>query len=426
MTDHGGPPACASQDMDADIDRILSLSGSLGSLGRLGLETEDLICFDDQQRRDQSISPQSVAGTATATTIAASTSTNNNGFGRSSSGDRNNLMDFFPRLVVGNTVRNDLSAVDGDEEFILADIVDLRGVSEASTTSGTSVGTSDKSEEEENEHERILRLLLSTPSSSPTTTSTAYVISIGSDASRSPGSTTSVTSATTSSSSTSSSTSTNSSTKTDKYYQTILADLRHQMRPIQEAADYGQAERYGMTWRDLLDIVLSRVHPLAATTNDAVDDDSTTSWATCTSSGSSTTTTTAGSKTFDVIPTRHYQPLLLECARIWRRSLAEAIARNKRSKDDGKDGSSKLDKNHNKTYRNLLRPDDRHYLAQQAARIVERYLHLHQVFPGGREEDAVEDDISNMCDGDAYEVSNSIIYIYIIHLCIYVPNFISC
>ena len=53
MTDHVGPPACASQDMDADIDRILSLSGSLGSLGSLGLETEDLVCFDDQQRQPE-------------------------------------------------------------------------------------------------------------------------------------------------------------------------------------------------------------------------------------------------------------------------------------------------------------------------------------------------------------------------------------
>ena len=51
--------------MDADIDRILSLSGSLGSLD-LGLDEGLNMCLDDQQRRDQSISPQSVIGTATA------------------------------------------------------------------------------------------------------------------------------------------------------------------------------------------------------------------------------------------------------------------------------------------------------------------------------------------------------------------------
>ena len=341
-------------------------------------------------------------------------------------------MDFFPRLVVGNTVRNDLSAVDEDDEYILADIVGLRGVSETSTTSGTSLGTtSDETEEDEegeDEHDRILRLLLS-PSFSPSTTDAADFISIGSDASRSPGSTTSstsatsATSATTSSSSTSSSNSTTTSTttKTDKYYQTILADLRHQMRPIQEAADYGQSERYGMAWRDLLDIVLSKIHPLATTTDaqdQGMDDDSTTSWA---------STTTAGSRASDiVVPMRHYQPLLLECARIWRRSLAEAIERNKRSKDDDKDGSSKSSKNHRnrKTYRHLLHPDDRHYLAQQAARIVERYLHLHQVFPGGREMAAGEDVTSHAGADDACEVSYSIIYY--IYIYIYTYDIFAC
>ena len=73
MTDSGDPPACASQDMDADIDRILSLSGSLGSLD-LGLDEGLNMCLDDQQRRDQSISPQSVIGTATAAAAKKNTS----------------------------------------------------------------------------------------------------------------------------------------------------------------------------------------------------------------------------------------------------------------------------------------------------------------------------------------------------------------
>ena len=144
----------------------------------------------------------------------------------------------------------------------------------------------------------------------------------------------------------------------DRHYKKILADLREQMRPLEEAAFL----EYGMAWRDLLDTVLSSIYPLA----DVPDPDR----------GQGQDFQGEKMEAVSPVPMWHYQPLLLECARIWRRSLEEAIVRNKVEKRKvGEDGKAKYYSN------SLLRRKDRHFLVQQAARIVERYLHLHQVFP---------------------------------------------
>ena len=162
----------------------------------------------------------------------------------------------------------------------------------------------------------------------------------------------------------------------DRHYKEILDDLRDQMRPLEEAPIL----EYGMAWNDLLDTVLSSIFPLADVPDPARGQ------------GQDVQGQNQEDKeAVSPIPRRHYQPLLLECALIWRRSVKEAIERNEEEiRKAGKDGKAKYYSN------SLLRWKDRHFLVQQASRIVERYLTLHRVFP----EDQDAGFISAVVDAD--------------------------
>ena len=159
----------------------------------------------------------------------------------------------------------------------------------------------------------------------------------------------------------------------DRHCKKILDDLREQMRPLEEA----HFLEYGMAWYDLLDTVLSSIYPLADVPDPARGQGQDVQGQDQVDEGA-----------VSPVPMRHYQPLLLECARVWRRSLQEAIERNKAEmRMIGEDGKAKYYSN------SLLRRKDRHFLVQQAARIVERYLHLHQVFPEDKDADATSAEV---------------------------------
>ena len=147
--------------------------------------------------------------------------------------------------------------------------------------------------------------------------------------------------------------------------------------------EYEQNEAYeqGISWRELLKTNME-LHPLVTITDFARN---------------------AGRITTAIVPRKHYLPILLECARVWRHAVGETIDR--RLKRDGKDieysdwedrsdysnandgGRSKY-----KWAQHIIPPADRRLLAQLAGRIVQRYLALHDVF-------------SSTSDGDNQEVS---------------------
>ena len=148
---------------------------------------------------------------------------------------------------------------------------------------------------------------------------------------------------------------------TDKYYTRVLEAFLDQSKSVEDAYAENEAEKRGISWRDLLDCNMD-IHPLSddQTKNpkdDAVDRST-------------------------VVPRLHYLPILLECAKVWRHALEEAIEQR------GKRGSNEKewfweDKSLGEKFRgqDLLHPAERRHLAQQAGRIVQRYLCLLEILP---------------------------------------------
>ena len=148
---------------------------------------------------------------------------------------------------------------------------------------------------------------------------------------------------------------------TDKYYTRVLEAFLDQSKSVEDAYAENEAEKRGMSWRDLLDRNMD-VYPLSddQTKNpkdDAVDRST-------------------------AVPRLHYLPILLECAKVWRHALEEAIAQR------GKRGSNEKEwfwehKSLGEKFRgqDLLHPAERRHLAQQAGRIVQRYLCLLEILP---------------------------------------------
>ena len=151
---------------------------------------------------------------------------------------------------------------------------------------------------------------------------------------------------------------------TDKYYTRVLEAFLDQSKSVEDAYAENEAEKRGISWRDLLDRNMD-IHPLSddPTKNppdDAVDRST-------------------------VVPRLHYLPILLECAKVWRHALEEAIdQRGKRTSNEKewfweyKSTSEKFQA------QDLLHPAERRHLAQQAGRLVQRYLCLLEVLPSAK------------------------------------------
>ena len=151
---------------------------------------------------------------------------------------------------------------------------------------------------------------------------------------------------------------------TDKYYTRILEAFLDQSKSVEDAYAASEAEERGISWRDLLDRNMD-VHPLSddQTKNppdDAVDRST-------------------------IIPRLHYLPILLEAANVWRHALEEAIEqRAKRGSNEKEWFWEHKSQNEKFQAQDLLHRADRRHLAEQAGRIVQRYLCLLEVLPSAR------------------------------------------
>ena len=160
----------------------------------------------------------------------------------------------------------------------------------------------------------------------------------------------------------------------DEFYAKILEDMLYQAKSVEEAYERDEAYERGISWRELLNNNMD-LHPLAATTPTASAKDS-----------DKVIITT-------IFPRRHYLPILLEAARVWRRAVDETIDRRldrdiaDRYYSDWEDRSEYDDDDDNnggkykyKLAQHIIPPVDRRLLAKQAGWIVQRYLALHGVF----------------------------------------------
>ena len=177
-------------------------------------------------------------------------------------------------------------------------------------------------------------------------------------------------------------TSANKGITADECYAQILNSMLDQAKSVEEAYKRNEAYERGISWRELLNTTMD-LHPLATTTTAFARD--------------------AGKIITAIVPRRHYLPILLEAARVWRRAVEETIDRRldrdeddrmysdweDRSDYDGNDGGKY------KLAQHIIPPVDRRLLARQAGWIVQRYLTLHGVFPSPSSNDANSDKVSD-------------------------------
>ena len=190
-----------------------------------------------------------------------------------------------------------------------------------------------------------------------------------------------------------STTSAGSGITADEFYARILDSMLDQSKFIEEAYKrneaiekayeqideeaytkkaYEQNEAYerGISWRELLKANVE-LHPLVTSTAFARN---------------------AGRITTTIVPRKHYLPILLECARVWRHAVEETIDHRIKRKEKDKEYSNWEDRSDysnandegsskHKWAQHIIPPADRRLLAQLAGRIVHRYLALHDVFP---------------------------------------------
>lgn len=161
----------------------------------------------------------------------------------------------------------------------------------------------------------------------------------------------------------------------DKFYAEILVSMLDQSKSVEEAYKRNEAYERGVSWRELLNNTVD-LHPLAAVTTDFVRD--------------------SGKVITAIVPRRHYLPILLEAARVWRLALEETIDRRLERDEDDRAYSDWEDRTEcendggkYKLAQHIIPPVDRRLLARQAGWIVQRYLALHGVFSSSSNNDKV-------------------------------------
>ena len=195
-------------------------------------------------------------------------------------------------------------------------------------------------------------------------------------------------------------TSANKGITANELYAQILDSMLDQAKSVEEAYKRNETYERGISWRELLNTTMD-LHPLATTTTAFARD--------------------AGKVITAIVPRRHYLPILLEAARVWRRAVEETIDRRldrdeddrmysdweDRSDYDGNDGGKY------KLAQHIIPPVDRRLLARQAGWIVQRYLTLHGVFTSpsgnGANNDKVREGTTTFVPCMAYSKSRLIL-----------------